>query len=298
MRIGYFADGRWGQNGFQMLMDMPGLEIAFVCLRFGASDQTLKKMAESRGIDVLIHPDVNADDFLEQIKPYGIDLLVSMSFDQIFKSRLIEFPRDCAINCHAGKLPFYRGRNILSWALINDEKEFGITVHYIDTGIDTGDIIEQKVFPITDSDTYQTLLDIAYRECPALLVTAIQKIMTGTAVRRRQTDIHPVGMYCGQRIPGDENLNWNQTSRQVFNFVRAICAPGPAARSTIQRKDGSFLVKIQRVKLLPEAPEYIGIPGQVLYKTENGFAVKTLDSLVEVIEYQAEERIRIGDRLK
>ena len=54
------------------------------------------------------------------------------------------------INCHAGKLPFYRGRNILNWVLINDEREFGITVHYVDEGIDTGDIILQRVFPITD----------------------------------------------------------------------------------------------------------------------------------------------------
>jgi methionyl-tRNA formyltransferase len=64
-----------------------------------------------------------------------------MSFNQIFKSEIINLPRLKTINCHAGKLPFYRSRNILNWVLINDEKEFGITVHYVDEGIDTGDII-------------------------------------------------------------------------------------------------------------------------------------------------------------
>lgn len=297
MRVGYFADGVWGQNGLRLLSELPGVEIPFVCLRFGAPDQELKQMAEQRGIDVLIHPNVNADDFFEQMKAYGIDLLVSMSFDQIFRSRILEYPRYQAINCHAGKLPFYRGRNILNWALINDEREFGITAHYIDTGIDTGDIIEQRMYPITDEDTYQTLLSTAYRECPEILASAVKQIMDGTAVRRPQREIHPVGMYCGQRTVGDERLNWDQTSRRVFNFVRAICAPGPGARSFIQRGERPFEVRIERVRMVPGAPVYIGIPGQILYKTEGGFAVKTQDSFVEVTEYQAEQNIRVGDRL-
>jgi len=255
-------------------------------------------MAEDREIDVLLHPNVNSDDFFELIQSYKMDLLVSMSFNQIFKSRLLEYPKYHAINCHAGKLPFYRGRNILNWALINDEKEFGITVHYIDTGIDSGDIIKQKTFPITDIDTYQTLLDMAHRECPNLLVAAVREIMEGSVVRQPQTEIHPVGMYCGQRTIGDEKLNWNQTSRRVFNFVRAICPPGPAARSVICREDCRLEVKINHVSMIPSAPEYIGIPGQVLYKTENGFVVKTLDSFVEVTDYLAEKPIRIGDRLQ
>ena len=298
LRIGYFADGVWGQRGLEMLAELPDVEIVFVCLRFGAPVQVLRRMAERRGIDVLIHPNVNADDFFEQVRSYRMELLVSMSFDQIFKPRILEYPRYHAINCHAGKLPFYRGRNILNWALINDEREFGITVHYIDTGIDTGDIIRQKVFPITDDDTYQTLLQTAHRECPALLADAVREIMAGTAVRRRQSEIHPVGMYCGQRTAGDERLDWNQTSRRVFNFVRALCAPGPGARSFVQRGERPFEIRIERVRMIPGAPSYIGIPGQVLYRTGDGFVVKTRDSFVEVTEYQTEQTIRVGDRLK
>lgn len=297
MRIGYFADGVWGQNGLRRLAELPEVEIAFVCLRFDAPDQALKQMAEDRGIDVLIHPNVNADDFFERLETYHIDLLVSLSFNQIFQSRILEYPRYHAINCHAGKLPFYRGRNILNWALINDEREFGITVHYIDTGIDTGDIIEQRTFPITDGDTYQTLLSVAHRECPALLASAVQKIMDGTATRHPQREIHPVGMYCGQRTTGDERLKWDQTSRQVFNFVRAICAPGPGARSLVRHGEQTFEIRIERTRMIPDAPVYAGIPGQVLYRTGDGFVVKTQDSFLEVTEYQAEQNIRVGDRL-
>ena len=64
-----------------------------------------------------------------------------MSFNQILKKKIINLPHLKTINCHAGKLPFYRGRNVLNRVLINDENEFGITIHYIDEGIDTGDIV-------------------------------------------------------------------------------------------------------------------------------------------------------------
>ena len=96
-----------------------------------------------------------------------------MSFNQIFKNNLINLPPLKIINCHAGKLPFYRGRNVLNWVLINDENEFGITVHFIDEGIDTGDIILQKTFKIDDTDDYQTLLSRAYKECGSILYDSI-----------------------------------------------------------------------------------------------------------------------------
>ncbi|OEY36955.1 formyl transferase [Campylobacter jejuni] len=96
-----------------------------------------------------------------------------MSFDQIFKEELLKlYPRKI-INCHAGKLPFYRDRNILNWALINDEKEFGISVHFIDKGINTGDIILQKTYEIKDSDDYTTLLNLCHKECASLLYESL-----------------------------------------------------------------------------------------------------------------------------
>ncbi|EAL4745838.1 formyl transferase [Campylobacter jejuni] len=116
---------------------------------------------------------MNSKEFLNELKKYSNDLLVSMSFDQIFKEELLKlYPRKI-INCNAGKLPFYRDRNILNWALINDEKEFGISVHFIDKGINTGDIILQKTYEIKDSDDYTTLLNLCHKECASLLYESL-----------------------------------------------------------------------------------------------------------------------------
>ena len=157
--IGYFADGPWAQT-LDLIISSKDIELAFICARYPNYDLELEKKAKIIGIDFFIKKNINNSLFKEKLINYKCDLFVSMSFNQIFKKEIYSIPSNGTINCHAGKLPFYRGRNILNWALINDEKEFGITVHFIDEGIDTGDVILQKTFNINDSDNYKTLLKI------------------------------------------------------------------------------------------------------------------------------------------
>lgn len=142
--------------------------------RFDTKDQTLLQFSREYSIPYIQSENINSIDFINQIKIFQCDIFVSMSFNQIFREPLLSLPPLKAINCHAGKLPQYRGRNILNWVLINDKKEFGITVHHIDKKIDTGNIILQKTFPITDNDDYSTLLSIVHKECANLLYDALQ----------------------------------------------------------------------------------------------------------------------------
>lgn len=293
IKLGYFGDGPWAHEAFNKLIADETIEIKFITVRFDNRDPKLIALAEENSIPVELSENINSDDFLNRIDKYSVDLFVSMSFNQIFRPKTINYPPLKTINCHAGKLPYYRGRNILNWALINDEKEFGITVHYVDEGIDTGDIILQKSYSITDEDDYETLLNRAYFGCADILYEAIKQIQNGTVKRIQQSSIDPVGMYCGMRGPGDEIVNWNSTSRELFNFVRAICKPGPMASSMLN----GIPIKINKVREIKGARKYIGKPGQILGKTEKGFYVKTQDTFVEVLEYQYEGKFRVGDRM-
>jgi methionyl-tRNA formyltransferase len=294
IKIGYFADGPWSHQALEKLLLDSKIGIEFICARYDKPDLVLKEQAEMYGIDFIVHPKINSDEFFQKISGYNSDLFVSMSFNQIFRKRLMEHPKLNTINCHAGKLPFYRGRNILNWVLINDEKEFGITVHYMDDGIDTGDILMQRLFKITDSDNYRTLLERAYSGCAELLFETVKKLASGKIVGKSQVDIHPLGFYCTGRVDGDEKLQWNQSSRDIFNFVRAICRPGPEARTVC----GDVELKINRVELLSNAPAYKGIPGAILEVCSDGFYVKTADSYLKVTEWSGVDRVRIGERLK
>lgn len=293
MKIGYFADGPWGHKAFDKIVSDASLDIKFVVVRFDKRDEVLLELAEKNEIPVELSENINSKEFIDEIRKYEVDLFVSMSFNQIFRSEMINLPRYKTINCHAGKLPFYRGRNILNWALINDEKEFGVTVHYMNEGIDTGDIILQETYPITDEDTYNTLLTRAYEGCADVLYRAIKMIQVGEVKAIRQSDIDPVGMYCGMRMAGDEVIDWNQSSRELFNFIRALCLPGPQALSWI----GGKKISINRARMVPGAHVYKNTVGQVVGKTEDGFLVKTGDTVLEITEYAYEGRIKIGDRL-
>lgn len=292
-KIGYFGDGPWAHEAFKKLIKDKTIEIKFVTVRYDKRDPELVALAKDNHIPVEIHRNINSDEFFDRVSEYDVDLFVSMSFDQIFKTRTINYPPLKTINCHAGKLPFYRGRNILNWVLINDEKEFGITVHYVDEGIDTGDIILQRTYPIMDEDDYETLLNTAYTGCADILYDAIKMIQSGAVHTIRQDAIDPVGMYCGMRGPGDEIIDWNSSSREIFNFVRAICRPGPMATSMLNGQE----IKINRVREVKGAHRYINTPGQILGKTEHGFYVKTKDTFLEVTEYVYDGKIRTGDRL-
>ncbi|QSE96820.1 methionyl-tRNA formyltransferase [Fulvivirga lutea] len=294
LKIGYFADGPWSHKAFHLLISDENIEIVFIVPRTDSTDDTLFTFSQKYDIPFFKGVKINSNDFLEIATSYDCDLFVSMSFDQIFRERIINLPKLKTINCHAGKLPFYRGRNILNWALINDEKEFGITVHYMDEGIDTGDIILQRSFPITDNDDYSTLLDVAHNECASILYDAVKLIQNNKADRIQQSEIHPEGFYCGRRGPGDENIDWNMTSRELFNFIRAIAKPGPIATATL----GYNKVKINRARLIQDAPCYINTPGQLLKKTNDGFLVKTKDSFIEILEIESKIKLRVGDKLE
>lgn len=294
MNIGYFADGPWSHQALRKLLEDQTLKISFICARFDAPDPILMEMARKVNIPFLTEQKINSDEFLKILHTFECDIFVSLSFNQIFQKRIIEYCPNGIINCHAGKLPFYRGRNILNWVLINNESEFGITVHFVDEGIDTGDIILQQSYPITDEDSYGTLLTRAYKGCSDLLYNAIKQIQHGTHKRTPQSSVDPLGFYCTGRKLGDEKINWDQTSREIFDFVRALSKPGPLARTLLNKS----IILINRVEFLPEAPNYKGIPGAILTIDEDAFLVKTEDTFIRVLEWTSDVKIKVGDRLK
>lgn len=160
--------------------------------------------------------------------------------------------------------------------------------------IDTGDIILQKVYPIDDNDDYRTLLERAFKYCPDLVLEALNLIKDDRVQLIDQKSIHTTGLYCKKRTHGDEKLNWEQNSRNIFNFVRAITTPGPNARCNYE--DSEMI--IEKVSYYEDAPQSIETPGQILKVESDGFLVKTLDSFIKVIKYNCDKEIKAGGVLK
>ena len=278
MRLGYFADGPWSHLALEKIVCDDRFEIAFIVPRFDSQDPVLRDWAKKLGVEFIPIENVNRPEAVEKLRGYKADLFVSMSFNQILRKEILAVPSKGFINCHAGALPFYRGRNILNWVLINDEKEFGVTVHYVDEGIDTGNIILQRMYPITDQDDYATLLERATRACAELLYEAMIQIENDSVKQVVQATIDSRGSYFGRRVAGDEWIDWGWTSRRIFNFVRAITTPGPCARTML----GEDEIAIERVSLLDNASDYLGTAGEIVGKEDGCLTVKTGDSTIRV----------------
>jgi len=295
LRIALYGDGQWAADTLDRLTEA-GHRIVAAVLRQSPSDASLGDAAARLRVPVLQPARINAPDVVRQIAALQPDLGVSVACNQILRAPIREAHALGVINFHAGKLPFYRGRNIINWAIINGETEIGLTGHYVDDGIDTGDIITQVTLPIGWTDGYGDVLRRVVERLPSLVVDTVREIANGTAQRRRQAD-HP-GTYFGGRGEGDEWIDWNASSRTIHNFIRAISEPGPGARTMLDHTP----VIVWRAFYDPSWPNYVATPGQVVGRQPGGALVKTGDStiLVQSIEGQTgreQPTWRIGTRL-
>jgi len=297
LSIIFFGDGLWAHKALKLLLK-ENFDIKFIVVRNDYRDPELIKLAQLNNIPSGWHKNVNSEEFLSELRKYNSNLAVSMSFNQIIKRKTFEKFEHGFINCHAGKLPFYRGRNILNWALINDEKEIGVTCHYIDEGIDTGDIIFQQTFVVSDSDNYQTVLKKAIDSCPKVLVESIQMIDKGLVNRKKQP---AQGSYFIARKEGDEFIDWEWSSRRIYNFVRAITSPGPLGQTWVAINGEYYKVLIKTVEQIENSFDYICAEGAVIGMSDGNPIIKTGDNCIVVNEYEligiSRKKLRIGDRL-
>jgi methionyl-tRNA formyltransferase len=282
MRIVLFGDGQWAANAVRRLV-AAGHDIPLVAERQRPSDGSLADTARELGISVVRPPDVNDARFVQEIAGHAPDLNLSVSFEQILRADIVATAPLGFVNFHGGKLPFYRGRNVVNWALINGETEIGLTAHYVDAGIDTGDIIAQTSLPIAWTDTYADVLARLFEALPDLAVQVVADIAAGRATRRPQA---APGTYFSVRRPGDEWIDWTDSSRDIYNKIRAITRPGPGALTLL----GDALVKIWRAELDPSWPAYIATPGEVVGRTGHGVFIKTGDSRILLTEVEVDGR--------
>lgn len=279
MRILLFADGLWASDSLARLIEC-GHSIIGVVLRSHPSGPELENAAEERGIPIFQPANVNNPEFRRQVQKLGPELGLSIAYNQIFRPSLFEAFERGIVNFHAGKLPFYRGRNVINWAIINGEKEIGLTSHFVDQGIDTGHIILQETYPIGWTDGYGDVLGRLVTAFPNFVERTLELIQSKSATPHPQS--LEEGTYFPGRGPDDEWLDWDDTSVNLHNKIRAITRPAPGARTLL----GDSEIRIWRAFYDPSWPRYIATPGVVVGRCADGVRVKTRDSSILIQEIQ------------
>ena len=141
-------------------------------------------VAKHFGVPIYTPKDVNAPDFLEELRRLEPDVIVSASSPQIFGAALIALPRIACVNVHGALLPKYRGVLPSFWMLANDEKIAGVTVHYLNAGIDDGEIIVQREFDVAADDTLHSLIARSKKLAAEALVESLD-LLSASAVTPR-----------------------------------------------------------------------------------------------------------------
>lgn len=145
---------------------------------------SIQAAAEYYNVPVHHPQDVNSPEFIEQLKSLGVDLILSVSCPQIFKKDLIALPAMGCLNLHGADLPEYRGIMPSFWMLANEEKQAGITIFFVNAGIDTGDVAGKRIFPILPEDTLENFIIRSKQHACDLALEVIGKIENGTVERK------------------------------------------------------------------------------------------------------------------
>lgn len=145
--------------------------------------RSIASVARARGVRCVAAQDVNAPEFLDELRAGGVDLVVSVSCPQIFKRELINLPELGCLNIHGALLPSYRGVLPSFWMLANGEREAGVSIYFVNELIDAGELCAQARFPIADDDTLDSLLRRSKAIAADLLLDVLLAVEEGTVAR-------------------------------------------------------------------------------------------------------------------
>jgi len=194
----------------------------------------VKKVAVEHEIPVYQPEKLNNSSELEELLSLDADIIVTAAFGQLLPESLLKAPRLGAINVHASLLPKYRGGAPIHQAIIDGEKETGITIMYMVKKLDAGNIISQKAIRIDDSDSVGTMHDKLSFLGAELLKDTLPCIIAGTNDSIPQDDTKAT--FASNISREDERIDWQQSAQAIHNHIRGL-SPWPVAYTTMDDKN-------------------------------------------------------------
>ena len=228
---------------------------------------------------------VREPEFVELLRSLKPDVMVVAAFGQIITKEILEMPKYGCINVHASLLPAYRGAAPIQWAVINGDKESGVTIMQMDEGIDTGDMIEKAVVPIAEDETGGSLFDKLSHSGAKLCVKVLKDLEEGTAVGEKQPEesTTPYAKMIDKKMG---EVDWKKSAKEIEQLIRGL-NPWPSAYTKVHGKT----LKLWKAKVLLETSQMK--PGQIVKVTKDSLAVQTGQGMLEIQELQLEGKKRM-----
>jgi len=243
------------------------------------NESAVKKYAQTLDIPILQPTNLKAPDFLAELASLQANVQVVVAFRMLPKV-VWKMPSLGTFNLHASLLPAYRGAAPINWALINGEKETGVTTFFIDEKIDTGAIILQKKTPIGSEDNAASLHDTLMNLGAEAVIETLNLIASENVVTKPQPTLAP--KEAPKLFTHNCQIDWTASLDEVYNFIRGL-DPYPGAWTTLHNGDDQVKVKIYAVKRVEE--NHSMVPGQ-LCVDKRSLRVAVKNGSIEIVTMQ------------
>jgi methionyl-tRNA formyltransferase len=270
MRVVSFGYQTWGCKTLEALIDLdhdvvlavthPASEHSYKAIW----SESVEQLARDNGIPVHLTERVDAET-IDLVKSAEPDVIVVNSWYTWMPPELYTLPPHGTLNLHDSLLPKFTGFSPVLWALISGASEFGLTVHRMDDGLDTGDILIQRSLPIGPTDTGTDLVMRGLDLIPGAVRDALAALQAGTAVWRPQNKAERT--YFHKRSARDSLIDWSWPAEDLERFVRALSDPYPRAFTCYRGE------RIEVVQARVSEACYGGTPGRVIVQEGGGAVV-------------------------
>jgi len=193
-------------------------------------------LTKSNGITHIKVMNINDPENVKILQKEKPDLILVMGWSQLLKKEIIKIPTLGVIGSHPTELPKYKGRAPIPWTILKDLKQSALTFFYIDEGVDDGDILDQRSFPVTDLDDSSTLYKKMTSLGEKMLLENLPLIKNKSAHRKKQDNSKFIELW-PKRTKEDGKINWNDTSIEIHKLIRATTHPYPGAFTYFKNKE-------------------------------------------------------------
>lgn len=250
------------------------------------------EVLEENNIPCILAKNINQEKYKKFIKEKNPLLIIVMGWRTIISEDIISLPKYGCVAVHESLLPKYRGFAPVNWAVINGEKNTGVTLFHIANDIDNGDIIAQEIIAIGENDTAYEVYKKTSHASIRLVNKYLPLLSKGIAPKKKQNEIKAT--FACMRLPEDGLIRWNNPSRKIYNLIRGLSYPYPGAYSLLNGKK----ITIWKASI-PTKKIYVGkIPGRIVkIIPEKGIEVITGDStiLLEEIQFDGKEKTKASN---
>lgn len=247
----------------------------------------VKECALRHGLTVLQPVKIKTPEWVDKLRELKADVFVVAAFGQILSKEILDMPKYGCVNIHASLLPKYRGAAPINWAIINGEKETGVTIMQMNEGVDTGDMLSHVVVPIAPKETAESLFDKLAKAGAKLIVETLPKLEAGEIIPVPQDESQSSHVKMMNKSLG--KIDWNQDAVVIERLVRGLNS-WPSAYTYYQGKS----VKLWDCDVVEAAAK--AVPGTIIAVAKDSFDVATGNGALRVLELQLEGKKRMDTK--